>query len=214
MIAKFLRPLFLAACLAACSGLPTTNHKDVKSRTLEDLGLAMNMPLSFKGLSIEEEIEFWYLSDQSEEFIAGRVKYLEQMLELAQNTQYFIDTTNIINEVRITEAPWVKIGKYTSREAFLQVDEIMHKQGSAMNTDYQVLENTYFTLENGNDVLQIRYKATRRNTRSASLIDGLGDDGQVYFTTFYVVTGLRTVMIAVNHETEDFEYFVRSIRFL
>jgi hypothetical protein len=63
--------------------------------------------------------------------------------------------------------------------------------------------------------MKIRYKATESRIKIAGLSPfSFSDDTLVYFTTFYIVSGQKTVIAVVNHESEDFEYFIRTIRFL
>jgi hypothetical protein len=180
---------------------------------MEAVGLAMNLPTSYKELSIEEEIAYWQDSGVDEEIVDAKIDYLESLAGLPFQSQYFIDTANLANDIRITRSALIKVGKYFSKEGFLVVNEAVQKQGQFLGITYDVLDNTYFSLENGNDVIQIRYRATQRYTRTAGFFQS-SDETNVFYTTFYVVSGKRTVMMAVNHESEDFEYFIRSVRFL
>jgi hypothetical protein len=214
MMASALRFLLYAGMLISCSDIPTTLHTDVRSITLDDVGLAINMPGSFKGYTAIEEIFLWENSSEPKEVVERRIAYLKMLVAESGHSRYFVDTTNNLNDIRIREVPFMKIGKFLSREGFLVVDAKLQEQGVALGIKYEVLENTYFTLANGNDVMQIRYKATQKYTHNAGFVDVFGENERSFFTTFYVVTGPRTAMISVNHESEDFEYFVRSIRFL
>lgn len=173
----------------------------------------MNLPMSFRELSNEEEMEAWLNSSAPDEEIDARVQYLQNLASMPFVYHYLEDTVTGFNNIRILEAGYIKVGKYTSQKGFLIVNEMIQEDGKLLGITYEVLDNTYFTLENGNDVMQIRYKATRKFVRTAGFFQGF-DDVQTYYSTLYVVSHGRSVMILVNHETEDFEYFVRSVKFL
>lgn len=207
--------LFIAFGLISCSSKPSTHYKQLKSVPLTSVGLVMQFPASFREFSLDEEIGYWAASGLPNDEVDKKIAYLETLKLSPNATQYLADSMNITNDVRIIQSPVaIKVGKYTSKESFLALNEMIQEQSQLLDIRYEALENNYFSLANGNDVMKIRYKATETRVKNAGLAPlDFDEDALVYYTTFYVVTAKKTVIIVVNHESEDFEYFIRTIRF-
>lgn len=207
--------LIVALALSACPSKPKTFYKDPKVVSLNSVDIVMQLPSSFQEYSLTEEIDYWTTSGLPDDVVDKKIAYLESLMLSSDASQFLADSMNLINNLRIMELPVpIKVGKYTSSKGFLILDEMIQAQAAALGIKYEALENDYFSLANGNDVMKIRYKATESRINTASLAPFSFDEGTiVYYTTFYLVTGKKTLSIAVNHEFEDFEYFIRTIRF-
>lgn len=199
--------------LCSCKSKPKTGYHDLKTVNVDALHVTLALPANFREYSIEDEMEELENSDYPDEIKEMRRNYLENLLLNEHPNRLFADSIYKENNIRISESAfYFKVGKYMSREAFLRMDKQMQQMGDLLSVKYEALENTYFTLANGNDIMKIRYRAKQVKVNRAGFLPV--DEGEVSYSTFYVITGgNRTLFAVVNHESEDFEYFIRTIKF-
>lgn len=213
---KFLVTLSTVVVFLSCSG-PNTSYKNLNLYTLDKLGISLKLPASFQEMTLDDEVIAREQSDDPEELIVQKLKFLDWLRDNEENgfpTQYFVDSLSLINDIRFMAVPGrLKIGQYMSRELFLYLDGKMQEQGKALSMYFQPLENVYFHLENGVDVMKIRYRAYPLHINQASIVSTTGSENpESRFATFYLVqTTARSFTIMVNHMSEDFEYFIRTI---
>jgi hypothetical protein len=205
--------LGLVVFVSACKSKPNTRYHDLKAVKLAALKVNLTLPSNFREYSIEDEMEELENSDYTDEIKEMRREYLEGLSVSKRPTRFLTDSIYKENNIRITESSlYFKVGKYMSREAFLHLDKQMQQMGDLLSVKYEALENTYFTLANGNDIMKMRYRAKQVRINRAGFLPV--DDEEISYSTFYVITGGgRTLFAVVNHESEDFEYFIRTIKF-
>lgn len=202
--------------LTTCTNTPSTRYTELVAREVPDLGISITLPASFIERSIEEEYIQLESSNEPEERIVARLKYLDRILaneEAGFPSRYFLDSLQEQNDLRISlSRVHFSINKYMSSELFLYIDQLLQEQAKELNMKFEPIENTFFTLANGSQVMKVRYRSSSLSINSASIVSTSSSPPTRYTTSYFLNTDLGSFFILCNHESEDFEYFVRTIR--
>lgn len=206
------RILLVALIAVSCSSTPTTRYQHLRKVTLDSIGATMALPALYQEYSLDDELEYWDNSNLPDELKEKKINYLLSLGTEDVASHFLADSLDWTNNIRITENRFpVKIGKYEQQHGFLIMDSFVQQEADLLGVKMTALENTYFSLANGNDVMKVRYKVVSQNINTASFIGS--PEEYVYFVTFYMVNGKRNVIVVATNQTEDFEYFVRTMTF-
>jgi hypothetical protein len=112
----------------------------------------------------------------------------------------YVDTTEISNTVFIFTGPYIKISKWTSEQLFKMLDKTLRKEANDIGMDFKPVENSYYTLKNGNDILKVKFEGSNESMKKL-------------VTQYLLNIRGSTFGIIVTDDEDDFEAIVRKAKF-
>jgi len=179
-----------------CKKKLKTDFKDLRNR--EFAGMVIPLPGIYVESDIDQLIESWQDAEGPEAAVEARIKKLESLRSREGQFVIFADTTDISNTVLIFTGPYIKIGKWTSEQLFKALEKRLRTEAMDLGVEFRAIDNTYYSLQNGNDVLKIKFEWNNNSVKT--------------YGTEYIITmkGL-TFGIEVSNNVDDFESLVRRI---
>jgi hypothetical protein len=189
----------LFGCFLGCKKEPKTDFKDL--RDFQFLGISMSLPGVYMEMSLDDLIDSWYNSDLPESFVEKKIRQLESMRSREGSFIIFVDTTNLSNTILIFRGPTIQISKFTSKELFLMLDKRFREEAKELEIEFKPLENSYYTLNNRNEILKIKFE---------------WNDGEIqsYGTQYLINIKGPTIGVVIHDDSDDYEGLVRKIKLL
>jgi hypothetical protein len=184
--------------LSACKKELKEDYANLKN--FEFSGLVIPLPGSFVQTHIDSLIERWQQLDARADVIVMNVKYFESLRSRGDSFAIFADTTDINNTVLIFTGPYIKMSKWASEELYLILDKRLRAEAKALDVGFTPIENSYYSLNNGNDILKIKFEWNNNSITS-------------YGTQYILNTRGSTFGIVVKNYDYDFENLVRRAKF-
>lgn len=191
------RPLLfsLAVLTLACKKEP--NKVYTKLNRAEFSGLSFPIPANFVETSLDELADAWRSSSNVNDIKEGQLQRIDRLRPMEGNFSIYADTTDVSNTVMVFTGPYVKIGKYTSKQLFLMLEKQLRSEAKELGIDFKPIENTHLTLKN-TDILKIKFEWHNKNYTKI---------GAQYLVTAHGFT----FGIVVTNDEDDFESLVRKV---
>jgi hypothetical protein len=189
---------FLVGLLAGCTKELKIDYKDL--RNAEFTGLTFQLPGIFVETDLDGLAEAWSLSKASKNVIDKQLQRIESLRPREGTFAVYVDTTEISNTVFIFTGPYIKISKWTSEQLFKMLDKTLRKEANDIGMDFKPVENSYYTLKNGNDILKVKFEGSNESMKKL-------------VTQYLLNIRGSTFGIIVTDDEDDFEAIVRKAKF-